>query len=324
MAGRRGPDRSGRAITAFLLAATLAAVCVGQAPRTPACSLARGELTVEDLPTGSSVRDCPVVGRVVTHDGAGLAVPEPGTTVSVDSLTADGSAHGFTLTVAADGTVSYAYEAHTEAVRGSRADAPAPCADSAYATAGRKAYGTYEWFLGDGHWPGGISRAGARRAFEEAVATITASRNDCGLDDRVAAKARYLSTTSGKADIDRETRCMRPDGLSVWDAGDLGGDAVATTCSWSRPAPGGGPEELLEADVRFNTHDHAFTDDPSGACTAAYDLRSVATHEAGHVFGLAHSGAGHENLTMFASSFACSTSARTLGKGDVLGLRTLY
>ncbi|WP_307050327.1 matrixin family metalloprotease [Streptomyces achromogenes] len=53
-------------------------------------------------------------------------------------------------------------------------------------------------------------------------------------------------------------------------------------------------------------------------------MRSVATHEAGHVFGLAHSGAGHENLTMFASSFACSTSARTLGKGDVLGLRTLY
>ncbi|MEH0546914.1 matrixin family metalloprotease [Streptomyces sp. B21-105] len=425
MAGRHGPDHPGRAITAFLLAATLAALCVGQPPRTPACSLARGELTVDDLPAGSSVLDCSAVGRVVTHDGAGLAVPEPGTTVSVDSLTADGSAHGFTLKVAPDGTVSYTYEAthpgaghggaahagagptgvaqpksphaksphaksphaetphaetphaetphaetphagtaharagrteaaraqaapaeagaagmphagaaRTEAVhagaprtgggRGGRADAPAPCADDAYVTAGRKAYGPYEWFLGDGHWPGGISRAGARRAFEEAVATITASRNDCGLEDRVAAKARYVSTTSSEADIDRETRCMRPDGLSVWDAGDLGPESVATTCSWSRPAPGGGPEELLEADVRFNTHDHAFTDDPSGACTQAYDLRSVATHEAGHVFGLAHSGAGHENLTMFASSFACSTSARTLGKGDVLGLRSLY
>ncbi|MDX3800903.1 matrixin family metalloprotease [Streptomyces sp. AK04-3B] len=325
MAGRRGPDQPGRAITAFLLAVTLAAACVGQAPRTPSCPPARGELTVDDLPAGSSVLDCPAVGRVITHDGAGLAVPEPGTTVSVDALTADGSAHGFTLTVAADGTVSYAYEAaRTEAVRGGRADAPAPCADAAYATAGRKEYGTYEWFLGDGRLPGGISRAEARRAFEDAVATITASRNDCGLDDRVAAKARYLATTSSKADIDRETRCMRPDGLSVWDTGDLGGDAVATTCSWSRPAPGGGPEELLEADVRFNTHDHAFTDDPSGACTRAYDLRSVATHEAGHVFGLGHSGPGHENLTMFASSFACSTSARTLGKGDVLGLRSLY
>ncbi|MDX3314963.1 matrixin family metalloprotease [Streptomyces sp. NPDC054884] len=335
MAGRHGPDHPGRAITAFLLAATLAAVCLGQPPRTPVCSLARGELSVDDLPAGSSVLDCSAVGRVVTHDGAGLAVPEPGTTVSVDSLTADGSAHGFTLKVAPDGTVSYTYEAaHTGAApsgtaragggRRSRADAPAPCADDAYVTAGRKAYGPYEWFLGDGHWPGGISRAGARRAFEEAVATITASRNDCGLEDRVAAKARYVSTTSSEADIDRETRCMRPDGVSVWDAGDLGPEAVATTCSWSRPAPGGGPEELLEADVRFNTHDHAFTDDPSGACTQAYDLRSVATHEAGHVFGLAHSGAGHENLTMFASSFACSTSARTLGKGDVLGLRSLY
>ncbi|TQJ55766.1 matrixin family metalloprotease [Streptomyces sp. SLBN-115] len=328
MAGRRGPGLVGRAVTALLVAASLSVVCVGEVPRASACALARGELTVDDLPAGSSVLDCRAVGRVVTHEGAGVAVPEPGTTVSVDALTADGSAHGFTLTVAADGTVSYVYEAH-EATRAAaaaskaRADAPAPCADGAYSTAGRKEYGTYEWFIGDGPLPGRLSHAEGRRAFEDAIATITTSRNDCGYDDTVKAKARFLSSTGNEAGIDRAARCTRRDGLSVWDAGDIGGEAVATTCSWSRPVPDG-PEELLEADVRFNTHDFPFTNRPSGACTHAYDIRSVATHEAGHVFGLGHSGAGHENLTMYANSFACSTDARTLGKGDVLGLRSLY
>lgn len=303
----------------------MAVVCVGEAHRTtPACARSRGELTVDDLPAGSSVLDCLAVGRVITHAGAGVTVPEPGTTVSVDALTADGSARDFTLAVAADGTVSYGYEAvHTEAVAGSRADAPAPCADGAYSTAGRKEYGTYEWFVGDGPLPGRLSRAEARRAFEDALATITTSRNDCGYGDAVTAKARFLSTTGNEAGIDRAARCVRRDGLSVWDAGDLGTSAVATTCSWSRPVPGG-PDELLEADVRFNIHDYPFTDNPSGGCAQAYDIRSVATHEAGHVFGLGHSGGGHENLTMYANSFACSTSARSLGKGDVLGLRSLY
>ncbi|MFH0173223.1 matrixin family metalloprotease [Streptomyces cacaoi] len=297
---------------------------MGEVPRPPACALARGELTVDDLPAGSSVLDCLAVGRVVTHEGAGVAVPEPGTTVSVDALTVDGSAHGFTLTVAADGTVSYAYEAaHPEAVARARADAPAPCTDGAYSTAGRKEYGTYEWFIGDGPLPGRLSLAESRRAFEDAIATITTSRNDCGYDDTVTAKARFLSTTGNEAGIDRAARCTRRDGLSVWDAGDIGGEAVATTCSWSRPMPDG-PEELLEADVRFNTHEFPFTNRPSGGCTHAYDVRSVATHEAGHVFGLGHSGVGHENLTMYANSFACSTDARTLGKGDILGLRSLY
>lgn len=324
VAGRRGPGTLGRALTAFVLTVSLAVVCAGEAARAPACPPARGELTVEDLPAGSSVRACRAVGRVVTHDGAGLVVPGPGTTVSVDALTTDGSAHGFTLAVAADGTVSYAYEAaHARARPGRRADAPAPCTDGAYSTAGRKEYGTYEWFLGDGPLPARLSGVQARQVFEAAVATITAGRNDCGYGDAVTARARYLSTTAAEAGVDRESRCLRRDGVSVWDAGDIGPGTVATTCSWSRPVHGG-PDRLLEADVRFNTHDHAFTDHPSGDCTGAYDLLSVATHEAGHVFGLAHAGSGHENLTMYASSFACSTDARTLGKGDVLGLRSLY
>ncbi|WP_234360452.1 matrixin family metalloprotease [Streptomyces sp. DSM 15324] len=349
-----------RCSAAVLLAAALALLASGAGthPRAGhpghACVLAPGELTVDDLPAGSSATRCGAVGRLVTHGGAGLTVPEPGTEVSVDSLTADGSSRGFTLAVAADGTVSYGYDdgedggtgghpadgegdrshagarhrpspkgARPPRLTGSRADAPAPCADTAYSVADRKEYGTYEWFIGDGPQPGDLPRRQVRQAFEDGITAIIRGRNACGLADTISARARFLAATGHEAGIDQMARCTFRDGMNVWDAGDLSSDSVATTCSWSRPVSRG-PDRLIEADVRFNIHDYTFTDDPTEACEDAYDIRSVATHEAGHVFGLGHVGQGHENLTMFPSSFSCSTTARTLGKGDVLGLRSIY
>ncbi|MEU0060209.1 matrixin family metalloprotease [Streptomyces sp. NPDC006334] len=336
MTGRHGPQRVGRIGAALVLAVSGAVVSAGGTPprASDRCVLADGVLTVDDLPAGSSVLDCDAVGRLVTHEGAGVTVPEPGTKVGVDALTTDGSRHGFTMAVAADGTVSYDLSAHGEAGErglsasarpGKRppASARAACADSAYAVADHKEYGTYDWWIGDGPLPGGLTPAQARRAFEDSISAITGTRNDCGYGDAVAARSRYWTVTHHEADIDPQARCTARDGVSVWDAGDLTSGVVATTCSWSRPVPRG-PDWLKEADVRFNTGDYVFTDNPGGDCSNAYDIRSVATHEAGHVFGLAHVGSGHEGQTMFTNSFACSTGARTLGRGDVLGLRALY
>ncbi|MFI6037161.1 matrixin family metalloprotease [Streptomyces sp. NPDC051315] len=330
MTGRHGPGRAGRVVAAVVLAVTVAAGRGGDAPTRAGdgCAPGRGPLTVDDLPAGSSVLECAAVGRLVTHEGAGVTVPEPGMKVTVDTLAVDGSRHGFTLEVAADGTVSYdlaadaGSEEHTHAA-GPPAAARAACADSAYAVADHKEYGTYDWWIGDGPLPGGLSPADARRAFEAAIGTITGTRNDCGYGDAVGARAAYHSVTHHEADVDGGAHCTARDGVSVWDAGNLSGGVVATTCSWSRPVPGG-PDWLKEADVRFNTGDYTFTNNPGDHCANAYDIRSVATHEAGHVFGLGHVGAGHEGQTMFTNSFACSTSARTLGRGDVLGLRRLY
>lgn len=334
MAGRHGPGLAGRVIAAVVLAVAGTVVGGGDTPTRAgdACVLGRGALTLDDLPAGSSVLDCAAVGRLVTHAGAGVTVPEPGMKVTVDALSVDGSRHGFTLEVAADGTVSYdlpaesrsGEHAHAAAPAAPAAAARAACADSAYAVADHKEYGTYDWWLGDDALPGGLSAAEARRAFEEAIGTITGTRNDCGYADAVGARSKYHSRTHHEADIDPQARCTARDGVSVWDAGDLSSGVVATTCSWSRSVSGGGPDWLKEADVRFNTGDYTFTNNPTANCKNAYDIRSVATHEAGHVFGLAHVGPGHEGQTMYTTSFACSTRARTLGRGDVMGLRRIY
>ncbi|MBW8792700.1 MAG: matrixin family metalloprotease [Streptomyces sp.] len=81
---------------------------------------------------------------------------------------------------------------------------------------------------------------------------------------------------------------------------------------------------MREADVRFDTADHDFTNKPTASCSNKYDVRSVGTHEAGHVFGLKDIYGAHDNLTMCGSSILYSTRARTLAKGDVLGLRNIY
>ena len=349
---------------AFVIATSLSAAVssADQAWAAPdVCELKEGELTISDLPAGSSAILCDAVGRVVTYDGAGVTVPEPGTAVSIDTLTTDGESHGFTLEVAADGKVSYNLDnanVDTSTTGSDRPDSladplaglpegtdtaadasdtgtgaevaavdslssPSACSDGAYATEDRKEYGTYNWYIGDGGMPGGLSRNDAKWAFYDAIDNITDSHNDCGYSDTVGAKANFMSETSREASVNASNGCTGRDGVSVWDAGDLIAGAVATTCSytWSMP---GVKNDLREADVRFNTHDYNFTNKPTASCNNKFDIRSVGTHEAGHVFGLGHVRSGHENLTMYTSSFPCKTIARTLGKGDILALRSIY
>ena len=53
--------------------------------------------------------------------------------------------------------------------------------------------------------------------------------------------------------------------------------------------------------------------------------RPLTTHEWGHTFGLDHvSEDTHPTMTMSTNSSYCDTSARTLGRGDALGMYSIY
>jgi hypothetical protein len=323
---------SGVAVLALTVSgATLSALSaeasqVGGVPAA-ACNLPSGDLSVSDLRAGSSATACRAVGRVIRLGGVGVTVPRPGEAAGVEALTVDGRGLGFQIEVAANGTVSYPQEtvhAPSTAAGVAAAASPSACSDGAYSTNDLKEYGTYNWYIGDGGMPGALSQSAAQGAFADAINNITQSYNNCGYTDQVGASSAYQGTTTYESDMSSTGSCTDRDGKSTWDAGNLESGTVAQTCWWSTPTPGF-KNDLVEADVRYNTTDYDFTDNPtSSSCSNKYDVRSVGTHEAGHVFGMGHVGSGHSELTMYTNSFTCTAKARTLGKGDVLGLRSIY
>ncbi|WP_328837034.1 peptidase M10 [Streptomyces europaeiscabiei] len=273
--------------------------------------------TLEVAPDGTVSYDLSEASVDASTAGSDIPDDLSDTKVTGDDLTEEGD------TVEADApdnsSVGEAEVADVDSLRAAGA-----CSDSTYKTADRKEYGTYNWYIGDGGLPGGMSKNTALWTFYEALDNITESNNNCGMSDQVDVNtANFLDYTKYEADINTNSDCTDRDGLSTWDGGNLKNGVVATTCSWTWSTPGV-KNDLREADVRFNTHDENFTNKPTSSCSDRYDIRSVGTHEAGHIFGLKDLGPGHENLTMFGSSDPCTTKYRSLGKGDVLGLRSIY
>jgi hypothetical protein len=99
--------------------------------------------------------------------------------------------------------------------------------------------------------------------------------------------------------------------------------ALAITISYADDDTGA----IVEADTIFNSAFHWTSIEPGAVtdegCGDSYDLQNVATHEAGHFFGL---GEDYDNktTTMYVSSSPCQTSKRVLSATDVSVISGLY
>jgi hypothetical protein len=98
-----------------------------------------------------------------------------------------------------------------------------------------------------------------------------------------------------------------PDGLLGW------------TCYWYYDQDG----RMAAADIAMDNGKYLVTKLPR-SCHLRWDFEGAITHEWGHAYGMAHTGSGHDNLTMQHELKPCSTYDRTLGLGDWLGMNHMY
>ena len=121
------------------------------------------------------------------------------------------------------------------------------------------------------------------------------------------------------------------DGVNTYSMRNLGGRVLAATfITWDDANDDGkinNGESFLEMDV-VNNFTVSWGTDTSVPKGKWWDVRNVATHENGHVFGLGHPGDAHEDdkpQTMYASAPAKETSKRSLeANGDIPGIRSAF
>lgn len=180
--------------------------------------------------------------------------------------------------------------------------------------------------------------AAARRATDNVVHI----RNDCGIKGGITAAGAFVGHTTATGNfvyVDDQATCGVRDSQNVLDTDDLPGGFLEATlaafCIWTETRQG--RTVAVEADLRFNNGDYSWTYDPLDPdCDPdptlppdpirwKYDVESIMTHEVGHVYGLVNlSSFDDVNLTMFPAIRRCSGNLRTLGLGDVLGMKALY
>ncbi|MBE1531757.1 hypothetical protein [Actinomadura algeriensis] len=336
-AARRANDRRGRGRVRVAGAVTVAAGLAGLAGLTgtaaataataapPRWCAEQGPLAARTMPRTIDIAECDLRGRIVRGaDGLTAVVPRDGTSVAAHSLRTDGAAE---LRIEVDdrarqiiiGTGSV--RTPQESPRGFRAPLDA-CQDGRFRPQSSKwpKGATVEWR----YHPGRTGRPDT--AVATGVSNIVDAHTDCRSDRQFNPLPNVYERYAGRAaqppNVTDAAACGRRDGTNTfgWLAmGAAEANVLAATCSWFV-----GPT-TVETDMALQAQGHDWWSG-EGACPAgAYATAAVATHEAGHVFGLSHvEGAAHTELTMSPSVATCDGGPSTLGMGDYDGLIALY
>lgn len=209
------------------------------------------------------------------------------------------------------------------ALPGSTATASvARCSDTSRNISGRK------WLLGDANYrinnteglPKGISSSEFSTHVYQAKLVWERATNSCGLTKKPdTLKISQVGTTTANSNINGTTeKCTAAASPNVVDFGPLSKSLGLACTAWATN------NYITSADIRIDNS--ARTWYAAGeACSSNYEIRAVLTHEFGHLIGIDHATErGRGDLTMSPKFSPCDSSARNLGRGDVLAVAALY
>ncbi|WUH98931.1 M10 family metallopeptidase domain-containing protein [Spirillospora sp. NBC_00431] len=294
------------------------------ARRSPAWCKPGGTLSARAMPQSVRIADCDLRGRTIRGaNGLTAVVPADGTSLIAHSLRTSGATG---LRVRVDDRAGVI----TITTRGGRVPegrprasrAPLdPCEDTAHTLEPSKwpKGGTVQWRYHPGTT--GLPMSGVAKGMSNMVLANT----DCTGGGRFTPAPdigeQYSGVSGDGPNVTTGASCDDRDRVNTFGWKSMTGaesDVLAATCIWFRGAA------TVETDMALQEYAKKWW--TAGTCTAgSYSVEAVATHEAGHVLGLAHvEGADHSNLTMAPSVASCDNDPATLGKGDHAGLIALY
>ncbi|MDR0627844.1 MAG: matrixin family metalloprotease [Bifidobacteriaceae bacterium] len=172
--------------------------------------------------------------------------------------------------------------------------------------------------------PSGVKGSAFLQIARDSMNTWVNVTDACSVADSMTRTATIYENNYSNSNINGANNACASssDGFHVVDFGNLTGGTVGLACSRYVWVLGWRTNEV---DVRLDNSSRSWVTSTSGCTGSKYDVRSVLTHELGHFWGLADQYASSTSqLTMYGYSSTCSTTQRTLGKGDALGINALY